>query len=1356
MKNSKLFPFVIWLSVVGVFKAYTQTWQPLGPRDSNQASGDYAMNNSIAIDGSGTPYVAYWDYGNGSKATVKKFTGGNWVTVGSAGFSAGIVGNTSIAIDGSGYPYVVYADFANGQNATVMKFNGSSWVTVGSAGFSASNAFYTSIAINSSGIPYVVYSDGGNSQKATVMKFNGSSWVLVGSAGFSAGQADYTSIAMDASGNPYVAFQDYGNSNKATVMKFNGSSWVTMGSAGFSTGQADYTAMAIDGSGNPYVVYQDYGNSNKATVMKFNGSSWVTIGSTGFSAGQADYTSITIDGSGTPYVAYHDNGNSNKATVMKFNGSSWVTVGSAGFSVARADWTSIAMNASGVPYVIYQDYGDGSKATVMKFNGSTWIRVGITGFSADLANYTSIGLNSSGTPYVVYRDYGHSSKATVMKFSGSSWVTVGSTGFSAGQADWSRIAIDASGTPYVVYKDYGNSSNATVMKFNGSSWVTVGSAGFSAGQVDYTFIAIDGGGTPYVVYRDAGNGYKATVMKFNGSSWVTVGNAGFSAGQVGFISIAIDGSGTPFVAYDDGANSDKVSVMKFNGTSWVGVGSVAFSAGTAGSPIIAIDAIGTPYVSFQDGANSSKATVMKFNGTSWVIVGSAGFSAGNANPPCIALDATGTPYVVYRDEANNRKATVMKFNGSNWVIVGSVGFSSGKVSGTALAIDGSGTAYVVFSTGGAWGYKYVPPTAITTNAISSLNYCAGVSISVPFSAVGTFTGGNVFTAQLSDASGSFGTPVNIGALTSVVSGTISAAIPSNAPAGTGYRIRVVSSNPVVSGTDNGSNLSIQSGPCFTWTGALSTVWSASGNWSGGVAPTAVDDVLIPTGLSNYPYLTGNLTHNASITIESGASLKIDGILTNNGTITINSGGSLLQTNGSTLASGGTYNVKRAISALSCFISSPINNEPVSGFGISPTGANGGQIVPNTSNPCNPNNIDASSPYGNLLELRENPTVLNNCAQSLWFVKSAGTLTNGRGYSLRNGTTLNFSGTVNNGTVTFSGLTRQNGNILDGDGSNPTRGWHLVGNPYPSPITLNTGDLGVGFDNQIALFNNGTWITNSLAVSPITIAVGQGFQIRKTAVGGTSDLTFTNSLRTAGNPTFFGKTSVMEHFMHVSLNNGSFTDNTTIYFVDDATDGFDPMYDANRMSDDIDFPMVYTIASGERLSYNALPPMNAGESKSVGMGVRTEVYGDHTLGFSDLVTLNGATVMLEDLKLNTMQPVSEGYIYNFTTVAGDARERFVLHFNAGLALGIKTIDKSGIPVYSFCNRVYINTKDIAAEEKVTATAYDIAGGQLFNEQIKGGSLFAKPVETIGTNLIIVQLTNGKGETFRTKLFLSQEE
>src|SRR4051812_17055127 len=84
--------------------------------------------------------------------------------------------------------------------------------------------------------------------------------------------------------------------------------------------------------------------------------------------------------------------------------------------------------------------------------------------------------------------------------------------------------------------------------------------------------------------------------------------------------------------------------------------------------------------------------------------------------------------------------------------------------------------------------------SITTGSINGSPFCAGSSVSVPFTITGSFNTGNIFTVQLSDASGSFANPVVLDTLSSTTAATISTVIPFSTAGGTAYRIRVVSSN----------------------------------------------------------------------------------------------------------------------------------------------------------------------------------------------------------------------------------------------------------------------------------------------------------------------------------------------------------------------------------------------------------------------------------------------------------------------------------------------------------------------------------------------------------------------------------
>ncbi|MGV8118949.1 MAG: hypothetical protein AB2L14_04205 [Candidatus Xenobiia bacterium LiM19] len=695
-------------------------------------------NNGIPV-----PYVAYEDYENFGKVTVKKFDGTSWETVGTAGFSTGSAYDISLVVydnNGNPVPYVAYCAGDNSYKATVMKFNGTSWETVGTNGFSTGQAGYTSLAVYDNAgtpVPYVAYRDFNNSSKATVMRFNGTSWETVGIAGFSAGIASYSSLVIHE-GIPYVAYRDENYSGKAVVMKFTDSSptkWEALGTAGFSDGPADWTRLLFIGD-DPYVAFKDYSSGIwKATVMKHTGNGttgWEAVGSKNFSSGSIGTISLSCNGN-IPYVAYRDNTQNSKVTTKKFNGTAWETVGASGFSAGQADYTSLAVfNNAGSPilYVAYQDGGNNNKATVMQFDGTSWETVGTAGFSAGAINYTSLVVyDDSGTPvpYVAYQDSGNSSKATVMKFTGSNWETVGTAGFSAGTAYYTSLAVyDDGGTPvpYVAYQDSGNSSKATVMKFTGSNWETVGTAGFSAGTAYYTSLAVyDDGGTPvpYVAYRDVGNSDKATVMKFNGTSWETVGSAGFSDSTANYISFAVydsEGTAIPYVGYRDGNNA-RATVKRFNCNTWETVGTAGFSGYVEDPTSLAIyDSGGTPvpYFGYTDWDNSRKATVMKFNGSSWENVGVAGFSTGGVRCPSLAIyDNSGTPvpYISYSEVViSYYKVAVKKFNGVEWISVGeSTPINTSGYYNSLFVFEKGGIPipYIAFSSGQAFLRVFATP-----------------------------------------------------------------------------------------------------------------------------------------------------------------------------------------------------------------------------------------------------------------------------------------------------------------------------------------------------------------------------------------------------------------------------------------------------------------------------------------------------------------------------------------------------------------------------------------------------------------------------------------------------------------------
>jgi len=549
---------------------------------------------------------------------------------------------------------------------------------------------------------------------------------------------------------------------------------------------------------------------------------------------------------------------------------------------------------------------------------------------------------------------------------------------------------------------------------------------------------------------------------------------------------------------------------------------------------------------------------------------------------------------------------------------------------------------------------------------------------------------------------------------------------------------------------------------FNWIGALNTNWNETANWSGGTIPQPVNNAIISATALFMPFLNGNeaitdieIESGASLFIQNGGSLTVSGELNNNGLVTVQNNGALVQTSGSTLAGSGSYSVERVLPSTTNFhyIGSPVSNVGRASFGIDPTPLNGGygtQFTP--LNTCDATQLDPASVWGRLIELRENATPLFGCSQSLWYTIGTPTLTNGRGYGAMasSGATLTFNGSINNGSLTYSGLGNSGGSIFDPLSGNINRGWHLVSNPYPSPISfgaLNAELTAMGFDAQVQVYDavNNVFIPST---SSSTLAVGQAFQIRNS--GATQlDYTPTNSLRTANLPTFYDLP--YEQFITVELENETSNMQTVIFFHEEATDGYDGQLEANRLFGAINVPLIYTRAEEEHMAFNAFAPLY-NETKTVTLGVYDGAAPcAFTLRFNDLITLENTTVTLEDTKLNVFEPITEGFTYPFVTAANDNRDRFRLHFSmldlsniAGNIENAFTLFPN--PVEDVVQIMITNT-----DQTYTLQVIDMSGKTLISQQIPEGTKeFQMNSQTLSAGMYLIKLSSAKGERTVQKL------
>ncbi len=103
---------------------------------------------------------------------------------------------------------------------------------------------------------------------------------------------------------------------------------------------------------------------------------------------------------------------------------------------------------------------------------------------------------------------------------------------------------------------------------------------------------------------------------------------------------------------------------------------------------------------------------------------------------------------------------------------------------------------------------------INVNSITGKNLCGSKVFSLSFHATGNYDAGNTFSAQLSDATGSFASPIIVGNINANKSSTIECTIPLHIQTGTNYRVRVVSSNPAVVGVTADSIFVLNDQPRF--------------------------------------------------------------------------------------------------------------------------------------------------------------------------------------------------------------------------------------------------------------------------------------------------------------------------------------------------------------------------------------------------------------------------------------------------------------------------------------------------------------------------------------------------------------
>ena len=314
-------------------------------------------------------------------------------------------------------------------------------------------------------------------------------------------------------------------------------------------------------------------------------------------------------------------------------------------------------------------------------------------------------------------------------------------------------------------------------------------------------------------------------------------------------------------------------------------------------------------------------------------------------------------------------------------------------------------------------------------------------------------------------------------------------------------------------------------------------------------------------------------------------VQVFGVLTGEGSSAIlNANGKLILKSNTTstarvaalpagVSISGAYTMERYITALRKFrfMSSPVvggtalqwrnngNNTPGLGTQITGTGGASNNFDPSTNN--NPSAFSYN-------ELAGNPS---SSSDPGWTPFSSGTmhLINGEGYRvlIRGDRTLDLttSPAANTTTLSVTGTYPASPVIktLSRTGSN---GWHLVGNPFPSPISWNAITKNASVSGSYHVWNpaSNTYLpfNGTIGDAGDVIHSSQAFFVRATSSG--ASISIEESDKTTGSGGFFGKTQLANHLKITLMYDSSNYDAAFLHFRTDAKNEQD-LWDASKMS-----------------------------------------------------------------------------------------------------------------------------------------------------------------------------------------------
>lgn len=309
--------------------------------------------------------------------------------------------------------------------------------------------------------------------------------------------------------------------------------------------------------------------------------------------------------------------------------------------------------------------------------------------------------------------------------------------------------------------------------------------------------------------------------------------------------------------------------------------------------------------------------------------------------------------------------------------------------------------------------------------------------------------------------------------------------------------------------------------------------------------------------------------------------------------------------------------------------------------------------------CDPVNVSPNSANSNLLQWDEDAPFPTSCEQEGWFALDAAltSLTPGRGYLgwMQSGSILSVTGVPNTGMQSYA-----TSNSISN--STNTRGYHVLANPYPSPLHLDAVTLESGLASpQYYNANGGPWrgTFQPVLIAGEEIPVMQGFTAYS---DGSGAFTPNNTYRVASTNADFGKSNNWFDFrLDIEVNIAGMGDITYLFYSGSNTNQFDIQSDCEKRESDRGRPTLFTKSQGSKMSLNGLNLNDLGVS--VPMGFITPVNDVASFSFSGMNTFPANTnIYLEDKVEGSLHNLISGPYTFDADVLENGTDRFEIHFS----------------------------------------------------------------------------------------------